>query len=317
VALVLTRQKLPVLDPSQHRGLSAGVRAGGYVTAHATNGAIPDVILVATGSEVHLALAARMQLADQGVNARVVSMPALEWFKAQPIIYRNRVLSPGVPLLAVEAGLPLGWQPYLGPRIRMVGVKRFGASAPGETVLQEYDLTVDNVCRQALALVQTPADLGNHLLVAMGNDQNSLELVRYMARRLPDPADMDVTLMHYLAPMFWITGAGQGEMHRYDWEQISKLEQMEATVTDEYFAEARGILQEAGVAAVHVHTEKKRESVPDVARAVLDELADGVYTAVVVGRHHHHALGRLLNRDPGDILTKRVKGVFVWVIEQD
>jgi transketolase len=317
VALVLTRQKLPVLDPSQHQGLSVGVQAGGYVAAHSNNGAKPDVIIVATGSEVHLALAARTKLISEGVNARVVSMPALEWFKAQPIIYRNRVLSPGVSLLAVEAGLPLRWQPYLGPRIRVVGVKRFGASAPGETVLREYGLTVDNVCKQALDLLQTPANLGNHLLVAMDNDPDSLELVRYMAQRLPDPADTDVTLMHYLAPMFWITGAGTGEMYRYDWEQIRKLEEMEATVTDEYFSEARVILQESDVAAVHVHTQKNWESVPDVARAVLDELANGVYTAVVVGRHHHHALTRLLNRDPGDILTKLAKDVAVWVVKQD
>jgi transketolase len=316
VAMILTRQKLPVLAAPQHQGIIVAVQAGGYIAAHTTDGNKPDIVLVATGSETYLALEAQKKLADEGMYAQVVSMPSLELFQRQLAVYRNRVLPHGVPLLAVEAGLPLGWQSFLGPRVRVVGVPRFGASAPGETVLREYGITVENICEQTRILLQSPADLGDHLLVAMDNDQDSLDLVRHVAQRLPYPDKAEVTLMHYLAPMFWVTGAGEGEMYQYDWEQISRLEQVEATVTDEYFDEARDILQKAGVAAVHVHTKKKRDSVPDVARAALDELARGVYTAVVVGHHHHHALSRLLRRDLGKILTKRAKGVTVWVVEQ-
>jgi len=317
VALILTRQKLPVLDHAKYPGLSLGVSSGGYIAAYAPNEATPDMVIVASGSEVHLALAAKEQLAGRGINIRVVSMPTMEWFKEQRTLYRNRVLPPGVPFLAVEAGLPLGWQPYLGPGIRMVGVNRFGASAPGDKALQEYGLTVDHVCQQVLGLLQAPPNLGNHLLVAMNNDQDSLNLVRYIAERLPNPGNTEVTLMHYLAPLLWMSRTGEGEMDFYDWKQIQQMEELEATITQESFAKALIILQEAGAAAVHMRTKRHWESIPGLVRAILDELSDGRYTAVVVGRHHHHALGRLLKRDPGIILRKRAKGVAVWVVEQD
>ncbi len=318
VAMVLTRQKLPVLAPVGEHDVAAGVRAGGYILTPAANGAKPDMIMVATGSEVHLALAAQQKLADEGVQARVVSMPSIELFQQQPASYRNRVLPPGVPLLAVEAGLPLGWQPYLGPRIRAIGVKRYGASAPGGVVMQAYGLTVDHVYRQAQALLQSPADLGNHLLVAMNDDQDSLDLVRHVAECLPDPVETEVTLIHYLAPMVWVTGIGDGDgaWLAYDWDQVAKLEKMEADITQEVFDQARDILQKAGVATVHIHAKMKPVPFPSVTRAVLDALEEGLYSAVVVGRHHHHALTRLLSRDPGAAISKRARGVTVWVVEQ-
>lgn len=154
VALVLTRQKLPVLDPTRYPALRAGVPRGGYVLADAGGSGEPDVILVATGSEVHLALAARERLTGDGTRARVVSLPCRELFEGQPEPYRDQVVPPGVPLLAIEAGTPLGWRSYLDRQITVVGVDRFGASAPGEIVMQEYGFTVENVCEQARDLVR-------------------------------------------------------------------------------------------------------------------------------------------------------------------
>ena len=154
VALVLTRQRLPVLDLSQYPNIPLGVRAGGYVLADAAGDARPNIILIATGSEVHLALAARERLAQEGVKARVVSLPSWHLFEAQPHEYRDEVLPPGVPLLAIEAGVSLGWRPYVGPQIAVIGVDRFGASAPGEVVMREYGFTVENVCQRARALLE-------------------------------------------------------------------------------------------------------------------------------------------------------------------
>lgn len=152
VALVLSRQKLPVLDPERYPNIPLGARRGGYVLADAPSGGQPDVALIATGSEVHLALAARGQLAERGVKARVVSLPCWELFQAQPEQYREEVLPSGVPLLAIEAGVSLGWRPYIGPQIAVIGVDRFGASAPGETVMGKYGFDVETICRRAIAL---------------------------------------------------------------------------------------------------------------------------------------------------------------------
>jgi transketolase len=154
VALVLTRQKLPVLDLERYPGILLGVRAGGYVLAHAPGGTKPGITLIATGSEVHLALAARERLAEEGVKARVVSLPSWHLFRVQSDEYREEVLPPDVPMLAIEAGVSLGWKPYVGPQIAVIGVDRFGASAPGETVMREYGFTVENVVGQALALLR-------------------------------------------------------------------------------------------------------------------------------------------------------------------
>jgi transketolase len=151
VALVLTRQNVPTVDRSQFAAAD-GLRQGAYVLADAPNGR-PDVILIASGSEVGLIMAARHKLQDEKVLARVVSMPSWELFDAQPRSYRDQVLLPSVPArLAVEAGATQGWHRYVGDRGDVLGVDRFGASAPGDVVLREYGFTAENVCERTLAL---------------------------------------------------------------------------------------------------------------------------------------------------------------------
>jgi transketolase len=120
--------------------------------ADAPNGR-PDAILIASGSEVGLIMAARQTLQDQNVLARVVSMPSWELFDAQPQKYRDQVLLPSIPArLAVEAGASQGWHRYVGDRGDVLSVDRFGASAPGDVVMREYGFTVENVCKRTLAL---------------------------------------------------------------------------------------------------------------------------------------------------------------------
>jgi len=149
IALVLTRQGLPVLGLDKYPQIPAGVPNGGYVLADAPSGTRPDIILIATGSEVHLALDSRDLLATQGVQARVVSVPSTNLFSSQPDAYRNKILLPGVPLLVIEAASSLGWRSFVGPQIAVIGVDTFGASAPGPVVMQHYGFTQENVCKQA------------------------------------------------------------------------------------------------------------------------------------------------------------------------
>ena len=154
VALVLSRQNIPTLDRNRYAP-SEGLRRGAYVVAGAAGGK-PELILIATGSELHLALAAQDELARRDIHASVVSMPCWELFDKQPQEYRDSVLPPEVTKrLAIEAGCPLGWHRYVGDNGDILGVDRFGASAPGETVLREYGFTVENVCRLALSLLDT------------------------------------------------------------------------------------------------------------------------------------------------------------------
>ena len=152
VALVLTRQNVPTLDRSQCAAAD-GLRRGAYVLADAPKGR-PDVILIATGSEVGLIMAARQTLQERNVMARVVSMPSWDLFDAQPQSYRDQVLLPAVHArLAVEAGASQGWHRYVGDHGDVLGVDRYGASAPGDVVMREYGFTADNVCKRAMALL--------------------------------------------------------------------------------------------------------------------------------------------------------------------
>jgi transketolase len=153
VALVLTRQGLPVLDLARYPGIREGVPLGGYILADSSSGAKPDIILIATGSEVHLAIEARGRLASEGVQARVVSVPSTNLFALQSEQYRDKVLPPGVPLLVIEAGASLGWNSYVGPQIAVIGVDTFGASAPGSIVMEHYGFTVENICKQTHKLL--------------------------------------------------------------------------------------------------------------------------------------------------------------------
>ncbi len=150
VALVLSRQKLPVLDQGV-LGNAAGLAHGAYVLADARG---PDVILIATGSEVSLALAARERLAAEGIGARVVSMPCWQTFAAQDTAYRDAVLPPSVVArVSIEAGVTFGWERWIGGQGAAIGVDRYGASAPGEVALARLGLNVEHVTEVARNLV--------------------------------------------------------------------------------------------------------------------------------------------------------------------
>jgi len=152
VALVLTRQKVPVIDRSTYAPPN-GLRLGAYVLADAPAGK-PDVILIASGSEVELVLGAYERLRGEGVAARAVSMPSMELFAQQPEQYRNAVLPPAVRArLAVEAAVPQPWYRWVGDRGAVLGIERFGASAPYQRIYREFGLTVENVVARAKELL--------------------------------------------------------------------------------------------------------------------------------------------------------------------
>ncbi len=152
VAMALTRQKLPVLDFAD---AAAGVARGAYVISEAAGGAmVIDVILIATGSEVHVALEARRLLQERKIQARVVSMPSWEMFEEQDEEYRQEVLPAAVATrVSVEAGVTLGWSRYVGGAGAAVGIDRFGASAPGGIVMDKLGINAENVAAKALKLI--------------------------------------------------------------------------------------------------------------------------------------------------------------------
>jgi transketolase len=141
----LTRQDVPVIDATQH-DIYGGVSKGAYVLEDAANA---KVILIATGSEVSVALGAAKLLAADGIGARVVSMPSWKIFDEQAAEYKASVLPAGVPKLAVEAGATLGWWKYVGLDGDVVGIDRFGASAPGPIVMKELGFSAENVAARA------------------------------------------------------------------------------------------------------------------------------------------------------------------------
>ncbi len=148
VGLILTRQNLPTLTSSEQA--MSGVRRGAYVIADAPE---PAVLLLATGSEVQLALAAHDRLKAEGVGSRVVSMPCLEWFDEQDEAYRDSVLLPSVRArVAIEAGSTLGWWKYVGDRGRVIGIDHFGASADYQVLFNEFGITVDAIVSTAHSL---------------------------------------------------------------------------------------------------------------------------------------------------------------------
>jgi transketolase len=154
VALIFTRQNVPILDRSHLAG-AKGLHQGAYVLADAEKGR-PDILLLATGSELQLAVGARDQLAADGVQARVVSMPSWEIFDEQTQEYRDQVLLPSVrKRLAIEAAAPLGWSRYVGDEGAVIGVTTFGASAPGQIVMAKYGFTVEHVVERARALLES------------------------------------------------------------------------------------------------------------------------------------------------------------------
>ncbi|HEU5332128.1 MAG TPA: transketolase [Actinocrinis sp.] len=163
VGLALTRQNIPVFD---HEALGAalpaqeGVRRGGYVLAEASGGA-PEVILIGTGSEVQLAVAAREKLEQAGISARVVSMPCVEWFDAQDAEYKESVLPKAVKArVSVEAGIAQSWYRFVGDAGRTVSLEHYGASADFKTIFREFGITAEAVeaaARESLTAVQAAA----------------------------------------------------------------------------------------------------------------------------------------------------------------
>ena len=153
--LVLTRQKLPVLDRSVHAPAD-GLQRGGYVLWESDPS--PEVILLGTGSETHIALEAGHKLADEGVKARVVSLPSWELFDEQPEEYRQSVLPPAVRArVAVEAAATLGWEHYVGLDGAVVGMRGFGASAPAPELYERFGITAGHVAEEARSLLAAGA----------------------------------------------------------------------------------------------------------------------------------------------------------------
>jgi len=150
VALILSRQKLPVLNRDNTEN---GLTDGAYILADCEGK--PDIILIATGSEVHIALEAQKRLALANIAARVVSMPSWELFEQTTHEYKDRVLLPDVTVrLAVEAGSPMGWEQYVGNSGAIIGIKGFGASAPGGTVMKQFGFTPENIVQKAMDLLK-------------------------------------------------------------------------------------------------------------------------------------------------------------------
>ncbi len=150
--LILSRQKLPVFDRTKY-GSAEGLKKGAYILAGSPD-EIPEVIIIATGSEVQLALGAYDKLVADGVKARVVAMPCWEFFEAQPDEYKKNLLPPTVKArLSVEAGTSFGWRQWVGDSGDMISIDRFGISAPLDDLLKFFGFTVDNVYQKAKALL--------------------------------------------------------------------------------------------------------------------------------------------------------------------
>ncbi len=150
VALILSRQKLPILDTAQTAG---GLDQGGYILSDCKGQ--PQILLIATGAEVHITLKAQAILAGKGIAARVVNMPSWELFEDNSSDFKNRILPPTVRhRIAVEAGIPMGWERYVGPEGTVIGIDGFGASAPGGTVLEKYGFTAEKIVAAALKMLK-------------------------------------------------------------------------------------------------------------------------------------------------------------------
>jgi len=150
--LVLSRQAMPTLDRSKYASAS-GVAKGAYVLADAPGGK-PDVILMGTGSELFLCVDAYERLKAEGINARVVSMPSWEVFEQQDQAYKNSVLPPNVTArVSVEMAATLGWERYVGPKGQMIGMHRFGASAPLKDLLKKFGFSAETVVAAARQVI--------------------------------------------------------------------------------------------------------------------------------------------------------------------
>lgn len=152
-ALILTRQNLPTLKNTAELAYE-GVRKGGYIVS-ASKKEQADVLLIATGSEVNLAVSAQAKLAEENIDAAVISMPSWDRFEDQSKEYRQSVINPAVKKrLGIEMASPFGWDRYTGDEGEILAINRFGASAPGNKIMEEFGFTVDNVVSRVKALVQ-------------------------------------------------------------------------------------------------------------------------------------------------------------------
>jgi len=146
--LILTRQNLPVLDRNEFAS-AEGLREGAYILSEAAGGE-PDLILIASGSEVPLVVAAKEKLEEEGIKTRVVSMPSWELFDRQPQEYRDAVLPPEIkPRLAVETGVSQGWHKYTGDHGDTICMEHFGESAPAGALMQKFGYSTENIVAQA------------------------------------------------------------------------------------------------------------------------------------------------------------------------
>jgi transketolase len=151
VALLLSRQPLPTLDRDRYAP-AAGVANGAYVLADPPDGAHPEVILIATGSEVAMTVAAYEQLSADGIRARVVSMPSMQLFDQQPQTYRDQVLPRQVTArVSVEKGSPFGWDRWVGPTGTIIGMSTFGESAPMKVLQAKFGFTTEHIVAAARA----------------------------------------------------------------------------------------------------------------------------------------------------------------------
>ena len=154
VALVLTRQAVPILDQKEYAS-ATGLQKGAYVLKQWGDG-VPELIIMGTGSEVHIAVEGAKLLADKGIKVRVVSMPSWELFDRQPEDYKEEVLPTSIKArIAIEAATTYGWHKYVGDRGKIIGIDRFGASAPYKTLYEKFGLTPDRIVQEALTLIDT------------------------------------------------------------------------------------------------------------------------------------------------------------------
>ncbi len=152
VAMVLTRQKLGFIDRTKY-GAAAGVAKGAYTLVEAKGGN-PEVVLMASGSEVAVIIEAQEKLTKQGIRARAVSMPSHNLFAEQSQSYRDEILPPGAKKVSIEAAHPMSWQRWVAPDGIALGIERYGASAPYERIYKELGLMADDVVKAALKLVR-------------------------------------------------------------------------------------------------------------------------------------------------------------------
>jgi len=151
VCLVLTRQKLPLIDRTKYAAAS-NVARGAYVLADGRGGE-PEVVLMASGSEVSIILKAQDTLAEQGIRSRTVSVPSMELFAQQDQAYRDSVLPPGIKRVSIEASQPMSWYKWIGEGGVAIGLDHYGASAPYEELYKEFHLTPENVVQTAKSLI--------------------------------------------------------------------------------------------------------------------------------------------------------------------